>query len=105
MIGDIDWQRVFQAAADEAERRLGLEDCLILDQDILAEVEQRARDTVASYGKKDPNTAKVAGHIAFWIRKLKPISFVDGAPKKFLAVNEAVSIIFALAFCDAINVR
>ena len=106
MIGDLDWRQILMAAVKVSSQRLAINgDTLVVDNDILSEVEAKAHETVASYGKKEPNLAKSAGHITFWIRKLKPITYSAKAREKYLAINEYISVVCALAICDASNVR
>jgi hypothetical protein len=75
MISGMDWIKVFAATVEVAEYHFDVEGCLVVDSDILHEIDCQARQTVATYRKSDPNPAKIAGHISFWIRKLKPIAF------------------------------
>lgn len=88
------------AVLELIEHQLACPDTLTLDRDIVREIAERARETVGSYNKDSPNVPKIAGHIAFWIRKLKPVAFEPDAREKFLAVNELASLYVALAFCD-----
>ena len=47
---------------------------LSLDSDIVAEISSHLRRTMDAIPMDtDPNVAKIAGHVTFWIRKLKPI--------------------------------
>lgn len=105
MISEIDWERFLFAVLELAEHQLGCPDTLTLDRDIVREIAERAKETVGSYNKDSPNVPKIAGHIAFWIRKLKPVGFEPRASEKFLAVNELVSLYVALAFCDQYHER
>ena len=105
MISEIDWERFLFAVLDMVEHQLGCPDTLLLDRDIVREIAERAKETVGSYNKDRPNIPKIAGHIAFWIRKLKPVSFSPDTTEKFLAANELVSLYVALAFCDQYHRR
>ncbi|MGE5503266.1 MAG: hypothetical protein ACM31L_02475 [Actinomycetota bacterium] len=52
--------------------------CIIaLDNEVLQEAAGRALLTIGHVGMEDPNEIKQAGHYAFWIRKLKPLSVVN----------------------------
>ena len=105
MISKLDWVKFLFAILGTVEDHLGCPDTLLLDRDIVREIAERARETVGSYNKESPNVPKIAGHIAFWVRKLKPVSFEQNATAKFLAVNELVSLYAALAFCDQYHER
>lgn len=102
--------------------------CLIMaDRKILDEVGARAALTIGQVNMKEPNELKQAGHIAFWIRKLKPLSIIDPAdmaaiieemalkglvrgavqsaqsvakkPMRFLYVNEFFALLAAIGIC------
>ncbi len=48
---------------------------LILDLGALKDVQYRVEKTLKGYGlERGPNPFKAAGHLVFWIRRLKPIS-------------------------------
>ncbi len=68
-----DWQAVLSDAATLCERAYGVS--LTIDRDILREISEQAEGTLLQLNMSTlPNMAKVAGHVAFWIRKLKPIA-------------------------------
>lgn len=53
-------------------------DCIIdVDRKVLQEAAMRALITLDHLGIEQPNNFKQAGHIGFWIRKLKPLRFVN----------------------------
>jgi len=52
--------------------------CIInVDLEVLQEAAGRAMLTIEHVGMEQPNEIKQAGHYAFWIRKLKPLTVVD----------------------------
>lgn len=52
--------------------------CLVLlDGLVFGEAITRAESTISSIDHEEPNHFKQAGHYAFWIRKLKPLSVAD----------------------------
>lgn len=94
---DLDWEQILLSVIGEVESGLHLS--LVIDSDIVREIREQARKTLASFGKDKPNLAKIAGSVAFWIRQLKPISHDDDCENKFLAINELVALETGLAIC------
>jgi hypothetical protein len=72
----------------------------VIDDDIVEELEAQAIETLKSFKKSSPNLAKTAGSIAFWIRKLKPISHAETSPNKYLAINELAGLHVGVAICS-----
>ncbi|HYD63925.1 hypothetical protein [Azospirillum sp.] len=95
---NVDWQRVLHPVCDAIEAVYGVE--LEVDTDELAELERFADESLRSYRLTNPNAAKVAGHLCFWLRRLKPIRHAATSNAKLLAVNEVAALWLGLAICD-----
>ena len=96
-INNIDWIVIFQEMCTFAEEKFGIE--LIVDKNIIEEIEIMVEDTLDSFYLDNPNVAKTASIIAFWIRKLKPIFHSSNSKNKFLAINELVGLLVGLSIC------
>ena len=95
---NIDWGSVLHEIAANLESRFELD--LLIDSDVVAEIgDQLDRTLQALPLATRPNIAKVAGHVAFWIRKLKPISHSANTQKKLLVINELVAILVGAGIC------
>jgi hypothetical protein len=70
-----------------------------ISRPIFDDVIARVNKGLEALKVEDPNSAKVAGIAAFWIRKLKPIFHGGDAARVFLAINEYVSLIVGLGIC------
>ena len=94
----IHWKNVLFEIAGELEPRFMLK--LNIDSDVVEEMEHHLRRTLShlSLGTR-PNVAKIAGHVSFWIRKLKPISFSEDSPNKLLVINELVAVLVGGGIC------
>ncbi|MBF8272939.1 MAG: hypothetical protein HW380_2044 [Magnetococcales bacterium] len=97
-IGELVWRTIFDEVVGDIERKFGL--CLIVDQDVVDELTAKTQTTLASYGLHLPNEAKIAGHLSFWIRRLKPISHCEKSERKWLAINEAVGLYVGISLCE-----
>lgn len=99
-IHHIQWEPIFERLCRRLERRW--ECTFAIDREILIEVADKTQATLAGLNDTSvPNVAKVAGHVSFWIRKLKPISYAAQSPAtgKFLAINEYVGLMVGLGIC------
>ncbi len=98
-IHNVNWEVIIQEMADFCEQKFDTK--LLIDRTILAEVEAMVEDTLRGFQISTPNIAKVASSLAFWIRKLKPISYdyAQGAQNHFLAINELVGLLVGLSIC------
>ncbi len=97
-IRHVDWNAVFVRVVGEVESHYGLK--LFIDATTIREVGERAGLSLESLNMDSvPNVAKVAGHVAFWIRKLKPVSFAPDSPNHLTVVNELVSLLVGVAIC------
>jgi len=92
-------QEVLSDAATLCERVYGLS--LTIDRDVLREISEQAEGTLFQLNMSTlPNVAKVAGHVAFWIRKLKPIAHAPDSTHKMLTINEIVGILVGVGICQ-----
>lgn len=98
-IYNVDWNKVFEVAVDQVEPILGV--TLMVDEVIIREVEEHAKQSLQNLKMNSvPNVAKVAGHIAFWIRKLKPISHAPETAAHFMPINELIGLHVGMAICQ-----
>lgn len=97
MIANIDWSSILHRVVEHLEASLNVS--LVIDDDIVREIQTQADETVKSFKKERPNVAKVAGSVAFWIRKLKPISHHEDCTRKYLAINELAGLYVGIAIC------
>ncbi len=94
----IDWSSILGEIAEALEKRFGL--AIVIDSDIVEEIKCQLNRTLEKLSlDTKPNVAKVAGHVAFWIRKLKPISHSADTPHKLLLINELVAILVGSSIC------
>lgn len=97
MITDLKWRIILKEIASTLEERFQVD--LMIDNYVLAEIEQMVRSSLKSYHLNDPNVPKVAGHISFWIRKLKPLSHAPGSQGVYTAINELASLMVGVSLC------
>ena len=98
VLGEIDWQKVFFDHATWIEEKFNLD--LQIDATILNELATGIEGAVTKvYDIEAPNTAKLAGVIVFWIRRLKPVSHAPTSPMKYLYVNELLAYIIGFSIC------
>ena len=95
----VNWVSVLGEAAALCERVYGVS--LDIDRDIVREISIKANDTLAALNMNTmPNVAKVAGHVAFWVRKLKPVSHSANSKNKLLTINEVIGILVGVGICS-----
>ena len=101
MISNIDWRDVLSNIAVDISAEFDLN--IMVEEFILKEIDDCINDSLDSMNMKNPNVAKIAGVVAFWVRKLKPFSYTqdEGAKgNKFHALNELIGIQAGLAICN-----
>ena len=97
-INNINWITIFEELTNKLEVRYDLD--LMVDVVVLEEVGAMAKSTLDSLNMDStPNVAKTAGHVSFWIRKLKPISHAEKSNSHFTAINELAGLLVGLAIC------
>lgn len=95
----INWVGVMNEAAALCEHTYGV--ALEIDLDVIREISLKANETLSALNMNTlPNVAKVAGHVAFWIRKLKPISHARNSTNKLLTINEVTGILVGVGICN-----
>jgi hypothetical protein len=100
-INNVDWQAILYAEAADVEKNYLV--CVEIDEAIVLEAERIIRDNIDSIGLVQPNVAKIAGLVAFWLRKLKPLRIAGNSPNNLLTLNEVVALRIGLAICNAYN--
>lgn len=100
MVNNVDWETVLTNIAVD----VSIEFCLdiLVENYILQEVEDRISSSLAVMNIERPNVAKIAGVVAFWVRKLKPFCYApDQAARsnKLSPLNELIGVQAGLAIC------
>jgi len=97
MTGNIRWEDILFELAVKMERDF----CLVIgiEYDIIEEIKGRFQESFDRLDGVAPNAAKCAGLVAFWIRKLKPLSIHPTSEFSFLPLNEYVALLVGLAIC------
>jgi len=96
---NVDWQAILMAEAANAERDYHI--LINVDETVILEAKRIIGDSIDSIGLIHPNVAKIAGLVAFWLRKLKPLSISRDSPNYLLTLNEVVALRVGLAICNA----
>ena len=102
MISNIKWRDVLSNIAVDISTEFDLN--IIVENFILEEIEDRIHISLDAMNMEKPNVAKIAGVVAFWVRKLKPFSYTqdEGAKgNKLHTLNELIGIQAGLAICNS----
>lgn len=97
-IGNIDWRPILIKAAERIEQAQNIK--LVVDEAVVLEVGRLIADNLENIGLFQPNVAKIAGQVAFWIRKLKPLYVAPDSPNHFLLANERAALAVGVAICN-----
>jgi hypothetical protein len=101
MQSNVDWKKLLIEVASAASAGMNVSICV--ESFILDEINDRIDDSLAGLRIDRPNVAKIAGIVAFWVRKLKPF-FYDPAETatggKLTTLNELVAVQVGLAICQ-----
>ena len=99
-IGNIDWFAILrkEAATIEEQTRVKID----ISKPICQEVGRLIGDNLTAIGLQQPNVAKIAGQVAFWVRKLKPLSLSRDTPNFLLTLNELAGLRIGI-FRDWVN--
>lgn len=97
-IGNIDWFAILHAEAARIEKEAAVK--IDISKAVCQEVGRLIADHLAATGLERPNVAKIAGQVAFWIRKLKPLSLSPDTPNYLLTLNELAGLRIGLAICN-----
>ena len=72
---NVDWRKVLSQATVNVSSRFDLE--IFAEDFILREISDRISIFLDHIDYENPNVAKIAGIVAFWVRKLKPFCFAS----------------------------
>lgn len=97
VIDQVRWLDLAEEIAARAEKKYNLR--LSVDQCLLDEVAAAVKKSLGGYNMDSPNPAKVAGHVCFWFRRLKPIFHKDDSPARLHPINEWIALHLGLAIC------
>ena len=98
-LSNVDWAAILMAEATAVEKDYRI--IFNIDEAVVLEAERIIRDSMDSIGLTQPNVAKIAGLVAFWLRKLKPLSVAEDSPNNLLTLNEVIALRIGLAICNA----
>jgi hypothetical protein len=101
---NVEWGKVLKRVATNISTEYRLN--IIVEEYILKEIQERIKATLEDLRMDAPNVAKIAGVVAFWVRKLKPFSYAyckAAEGEKFYALNELVAIETVFAVCSQYN--
>lgn len=98
-LDQIDWEAVLNYAAAILEKNYSIN--LDIDIDIVREIKVNIEKSLSALEMDGsvPNVAKVAGHVVYWIRKLKPITHAQDSSHKLLTANESAAIVVGMSIC------
>jgi hypothetical protein len=100
MQNNVDWQHLLIEIAGTTSAEMNISICV--ESFILDEISDRIKDSIDNLHIARPNVAKLAGIVAFWVRKLKPF-FYDPAETatggKLTTLNELIAVQAGLAIC------
>lgn len=73
---------------------------IVVDERIALETGRLVNDHINGIGLIQPNAAKIAGQVAFWLRKLKPLYPSESSQSFLLTLNELAALYVGLAICN-----
>ena len=97
-IDNIDWFAILHEQAAIIEKRHDIR--IDIDEATCLEVGRVVDDHLAATGLERPNVAKIAGQVAFWVRKLKPLRLSATSPNYLSTLNELAGLLIGLAICN-----
>jgi len=97
MTGNVRWEEILLEFSGRMEEDFDLK--IGIEYDIINEIQARFQESFDRIDGPIPNAAKIAGIVAFWIRKLKPLSIHPDSDFSFLPLNEYVALLVGLAIC------
>jgi hypothetical protein len=97
-ISNIRWLDILTQEAAYVEENYKV--CIEIDEAVVLEAERLINDHLSATGLIQPNVAKIAGLVAFWIRKLKPLHITFNSSNRLSTVNELVGLRIGLALCN-----
>ena len=93
---NVNWRKILDDLTTKAENDFEL--IVSIEMAIVKEVQEKVHDALAKF--KEPNAAKIAGIVAFWIRRLKPLRVEKESLNAFLLINEFLALKVGLAICE-----
>lgn len=96
-IGNVRWDVLLLAVASRIEKKHHVR--IAVDKAILFDVGRTVRSSLEALGLTKPNVAKIAGQVAFWLCRLKPLQIANDSPNTLLTVNELAALYVGLALC------
>jgi hypothetical protein len=98
MLNRINWLSILVSIVQYNEKKL--DTSLTIDKEIVQEIQIMAQKSLDSFNQDEPNIAKVASAVSFWIRKLKPIGYDNiNIKNKVLHINELIGLMVGLSVC------
>lgn len=97
MATKFDLQLFIERAATIVSNRFDID--LAVDKRIVSEIEAFFDKSLESFNQNDPNAAKIAGTLVFWIRKLKPVAHTGSG--YFPSANEYIAILCGVSIINA----
>jgi hypothetical protein len=97
---NVKWDEILTTIAADISIEFELD--IIVESYILKEIQMRVDATLANLHMEKPNVAKIAGVVAFWVRKLKPFCYAYSEiakSGKLSTLNELIAIQAGLAIC------
>ena len=98
MLGTVDWYGILMREAGIIESTLQLN--LVIVEPIVDELEEIAKKTLSTFNQTKPSATKIAGNVAFWIKKLKPVHSEQNSPNEYLLVNELLAVMVGIGLCN-----
>lgn len=96
-IGNIDWYAILYAQAKDLENEMNIR--IAINKPVCLEIGRLVNDNLNAIGLIHPNVAKIAGQVAFWIRKLKPLTLTPDSPNYLITLNEYAALRIGIAIC------
>ena len=93
---NVNWLTILDSLTAAAEREFSL--IVSIEKAVIKEVQERVDSGLANF--QEPNAAKTAGIVAFWIRRLKPLRVERESPKPFLLINEFIALKVGISICE-----
>ena len=93
----LELEKMLSASVQNMEAVFKIES--FVSRPIVLDVVEQIDKSLDSLGVGNPNQSKIAGIVAFWIRKLKPLYQSANAAKFILPLNEYVSLMVGIGIC------
>ncbi|MDR1684966.1 MAG: hypothetical protein LBR82_00735 [Desulfovibrio sp.] len=100
MQNNVDWKKLLIEVAGSVSDGMNISICV--ENFILDEISERIEASLTNLHIERPNVAKIAGIVAFWVRKLKPFFYdpVETATGgKLTTLNEMIAVQSGLTIC------